>query len=170
MARGRRPKPWEVPDALWDRVAPLLPPATIPLSGSAAVGRPPSVAGDPIHPDHRDAVGAPAPRVGVRIRHDVLAPSHQEAVRSDRHADPAPASVTSQPTRGALLSPSKVGTGDLNFTAGTSARRFVVKQGCYPTKHSFGGREDVVVCSRPNRVVDVDDVWLRAIKERHRPF
>ncbi len=25
MARSRRPKPWEVPDALWDRVAPLLP-------------------------------------------------------------------------------------------------------------------------------------------------
>src|SRR5215471_10510151 len=63
-----------LPDDLWELLAPLLPrPQTD--------RRPPGPYRHPVHPQDRPAVGVPAPRDGLRLWHDLLAPPAAVAAR-----------------------------------------------------------------------------------------
>jgi hypothetical protein len=74
VRKGQQP-PWIVPDALWERIRPLLPvvPRRADHPGRKRLDDRKVLSGHLVCPVHGNPVGVPAPGAGVRLGHDCLA-------------------------------------------------------------------------------------------------
>ena len=78
-----------LPDELWEIIEPLLPPVDPQPQGRPAPRpRPQGPDRHPLRPQDRHPLGGPAPRDGLRLRHDLLAAAARLAGR--RHLGPDP--------------------------------------------------------------------------------